>query len=34
LQVVDILTKPLTKEKFEILREKVGLVENPFLTKE
>lgn len=34
LQVVDILTKPLHKRKFEMLREKLGLVENTFLTKE
>jgi len=32
-QVVDILTKGLPKGKFEYFREKMGVVENPFLTK-
>lgn len=31
--VVDILTKPLAKGKFEMLRERHGLVDNTFLTK-
>jgi hypothetical protein len=32
-QIADILTKGLPKGKFEYLREKLGIVENPFLTK-
>jgi len=32
-QVVDILTKGLSKGKFEYFREKLGVVENPFVTK-
>jgi hypothetical protein len=30
-RVVDILTKPLAKGKFDMLREKFSLVENTFL---
>jgi hypothetical protein len=30
-KVADNLTKPLAKWKFEILRERIGLVENTFL---
>jgi hypothetical protein len=33
LQVADILTKPLAKGKFEMSRERLGLVENIFLAK-
>jgi hypothetical protein len=33
LQGGDILTKPLAKGKFEMLRERLGLVENTFLAK-
>jgi hypothetical protein len=32
-QVADILTKGLPKGKFEYFREKLGVIENPFLTK-
>jgi hypothetical protein len=32
-QVADIMTKGLPKGKFEYFREKLGVVENPFLTK-
>jgi len=32
-QVADILTKGLSKGKFEYFREKLGVIENPFLTK-
>jgi hypothetical protein len=32
-QVVDILTKPFAKGKFEAFRDKLGLVQNSFLTK-
>jgi hypothetical protein len=32
-QVADILTKGLPKGKFEYFQEKLGVVENPFLTK-
>jgi hypothetical protein len=32
-QVVDILTKPLVKRKFEAFKDKLGLVQNVFLTK-
>jgi hypothetical protein len=32
-QVADILTKALPKGKFEYFREKLGVLENPFLTK-
>jgi hypothetical protein len=32
-QVADILTKPLAKGKFEAFRDKLGLVQNSFLTK-
>jgi hypothetical protein len=30
-QVVDILTKPLAKGKFETFRDRLGLVQNSFL---
>jgi hypothetical protein len=33
LQIADILTKPLAKGKFEMVRERLGLVENSFLRK-
>jgi hypothetical protein len=33
LQVADILTKPLTKGKLEMLRKRLGLVDNTFLAK-
>jgi hypothetical protein len=32
-QVADILTKPLAKGKFEMFKERLGLVENTFLGK-
>ena len=32
-QVADILTKPLAKGKFEAFNDKLGLVQNSFLTK-
>jgi hypothetical protein len=32
-QVVDILTKPLAKGKFEAFRDKPGLVQNSFLAR-
>lgn len=32
-QVVDILTKPLVKEKIVFYRDKLGVVENPFLVR-
>jgi hypothetical protein len=32
-QVVDILTKPLAKGKFEAFRDRLGLVQNSFLAK-
>jgi hypothetical protein len=32
-QVVDFLTKPLAKGKFEALKDKLRLVQNSFLTK-
>jgi hypothetical protein len=32
-QIVDILTKPLAKGKFEEFKDKLGLVQNSFLAK-
>jgi hypothetical protein len=32
-QVADILSEGLSKEKFEYFQEKLGVIENPFLTK-
>ena len=32
--IVDMFTKPLGKEKFDMLRKRLGPIENAFLTKE